>query len=67
MSEQVVEYTIRMTKQHADELARMSEYTDEDDELVYLENCAVSFIEEKELATDFQSDFVYVPLEPKEK
>lgn len=52
MSKQIVEYTIRMSKQHSDELARMSESEGEDNELVYLEEIVISVIEIKQFARD---------------
>ncbi len=54
MSKQIVEYTIRMDKAHSDELVKMSESEGEDNELVYLENIAISIIEEKTFHRDME-------------
>jgi len=47
---QIVEYIIRMNKKHSDELIRMSKAQNQDDELVYLEESVILFIEQKHLA-----------------
>lgn len=43
----ISEYTIRMSRQHADELVKISKSEGEDNELVYLESAVISIIEEK--------------------